>query len=731
MKKQEKRMYRMALSPRMIRLQLKKISPRFASLSLETLRKNQNRVGELMEVRFRREVIVKDHDFDRFSGAWIVPKDERRQGVILYLHGGGYTCGGLDYAKGFGSTLAAQCGVRVFCAAYRLAPEHPAPAALEDALTAYRYLLKKGYSPEHIAFCGESAGGGLCYGLCLKLRELEIPVPACVVTVSPWIDLTNSGESYETNKDNDPSIIKEILDYFSSVYTKFAEDPFVSPLFGDLTGMPPSLIFVGGDEILLSDSQRLHGKLLGGGCHSQLVIRPERWHGYLLYCLKEDREDFVSLNRFLNDHFCQENKLRWMKLDNAAKIYPASRNDNWSNVFRVSATLTETVDVEVLQSALDVTVRRFPSIAARLRRGVFWYYIQQLEKVPKVREESSYPLTNMPKAEIRQCALRCIVYRDRVALEIFHSLTDGNGALIFLKTLLAEYLQQKYGIRVPAQDGILGRLEEPSEEELEDSFQKYAGNRHASRKATDAWKPKGTKDPDDFKHLTCLQVPVGQVRELARKYGVSITAFLTAAMMKALQNLQKEEVPNIRHRLPIKIFVPVNLRKIFPSKSLRNFVLYTIPEIDPRMGEYTFPEICSQVVHRMGLEVNAKHMSSMIATNISSERMMLVRVMPLFIKNLVMKLVFLAVGERKSCLTISNLGQVQVPKEMADYVKRFDFILSIQATSPYNCGVLSYGDTLYINIIRNILEPELEYHLYCVLRDMGLPVTVESNRAMR
>ena len=721
----------MALSAKMIRTQLKKLSPKFSEVSLETLRRSQNRIGELMEARFRREVMVKEHGFDRFSGAWMIPKDERRQGVVLYLHGGGYTCGGLDYAKGFGSALAAQCGVRVFCAAYRLAPENPAPAALEDALTAYRYLLDKGYAPEHIALCGESAGGGLCYALCLKLRELGLSMPGCIVTASPWTDLTNSGETYVTNKERDPSITKEILDYFASVYTVDSEDPLVSPLFGELSEMPPSLIFVGGDEILLSDSRRMHQRLLESGCHCQLSVRPERWHGYLLYCLKEDAEDFVTLNHFLNTHFCPENKLRWMKLDNAAKIYPASRSDSWSNCFRVSATLTEAVDVEVLQSALDVTVRRFPSIAARLRRGVFWYYIQQVEHVPKVRQESSYPLAVKSRAEVRQCAFRCIVYRDRIALEIFHSLTDGNGAMIFLKTLVAEYLQQKYGVRIPAESGVLGRLEEPSEEELEDSFQKYAGNRNASRKATDAWKPKGTAEPDDFKHLTCLQVPVDQVRRLAKEQGVSITAFLTAALMKALQNLQKEKVPNLRHRLPIKVFVPVNLRNLFPSKSLRNFVLYTIPEIDPRMGEYTFPEICSQVVHRMGLEVNAKHMSSMIATNISSERMLIVRIMPLFIKNLVMKMVFRAVGERKSCLTLSNLGQVRVPREMENYVRRFDFILSIQATSPYNCGALSYGNTLYINIIRNIREPELEYHLHCVLRDMGLPVTVESNRAMR
>ena len=721
----------MAISPRTLRSQMNMLKPLLSSCSLDTIRKGQNRIGELMEARFRQEVLVKEHAFERFGGCWILPKDERRQGVILYLHGGGYTCGDLEYAKGFGSMLAAQCGVKVFCAAYRLAPECPYPAALEDSLEAYRYLLEKGYASEHIALCGESAGGGLCYALCLKLKEESAPMPCGIITVSPWTDLTASGESYEKNRDADPSMTREALDFFAACYCADRKDPFVSPLFGELEGMPPSLIFSGGDEIMASDAALMHQKLLNAGCKSRLVVRPQRWHGYVLYGLKEDAQDMLSINTFLNDQMARENKLRWMRLDNAAKIYPASRNQNWSNVFRLSASLKEKIDVPVLQSALDVTVRRFPSIAARLRRGVFWYYLQQVSETPKIMEESSYPLTRMSKSEVRRCAIRVIAYEKRIAVEIFHSITDGNGALVFLKTLIAEYLLQKYGVHVSAENGVLGRLEEPSEEEMEDSFQKYAGNRNASRKGTDAWKPRGTPEPDGFKHVTCLQVPVDQVLKKAHEHGASLTVFLCAAMMQALQNLQKEKISNIRHRKPIKIFVPVNLRKLFPSRSLRNFVLYTIPEIDPRMGEYSFGEICRQVRHHLGLYVTAKHMSSMIATNISSERLLAVRVMPLFIKNLVMKLVFMAVGERKSCLTISNLGAAKIPQEMAAYVERFDFILGVQATSPYNCGVISYKNTLYINIIRNIREPELEYHLHCVLRDMGIPVTVESNRGLR
>ena len=394
-------------------------------------------------------------------------------------------------------------------------------------------------------------------------------------------------------------------------------------------------------------------------------------------------------------------------------------------------TLTENVDTAVLQSALDVTVRRFPSIAARLRRGVFWYYVQQLSKVPEVREDSSYPLTRMLRDEVRQCAIRVLVYKKRIAIEIFHSITDGNGALVFLKTLVAEYLQQKHSISIPAEHGVLDRLEEPSEAELEDSFQKYAGPVSASRKEADAWRATGTAEEDGFLNLTCFRIPVDAALEKSHEYGVSLTNFLCAALMEALQNLQEEKVPNRLRRKAIKVLIPVNLRKLFPSRSLRNFALYTTPEIDPRLGRYSFEEICKVIRHRMGLDINPKVMSTKIATNVGSERSIAVKVMPLFIKNAVMKAVFNAVGERKSCLSMSNLGAVQLPEIMKNYVQRLDFILGVQASAPYNCGVLSYGGTLYINFIRSIKEPELEYHFHRVLRDMGIPVEVQSNRADR
>ncbi|MBQ8769053.1 MAG: hypothetical protein IJZ15_05370 [Oscillospiraceae bacterium] len=423
--------------------------------------------------------------------------------------------------------------------------------------------------------------------------------------------------------------------------------------------------------------------------------------------------------------------LRWLRLDNAAKIYPAARRRNWSNVFRQSVTLVDEVDTDVLKSALDITVKRFPSIAARLRKGAFWYYLQQIASAPEIKEEYSYPLTYMSKEEMRKCAFRVIAFHNRIAIEFFHSLTDGTGALIFLKSLVAEYLEQKYAIDIPCGDGILDRKALPAEEELEDCFPKNAGTVPASRRDTNAWHMYGEAEKDGFLNLTCFRLPVKDVLEMAHQYNATLTVFISAIMMKALLNLQNEKMPNSKRRKRIKLLIPVNLRQLFPSNTLRNFAMYTIPELDPRLGEYSLEEICRVIQHKMGMEVTQKHMRCVIATNVNDERNPLVRLIPLPIKNAVMKAIFDSVGEKKSCLSLSNIGRVKVPEVMAKYIKRFDFILGVQAAAPYNCGMLSYGDTVYINFIRNIKDAELERHFFAVLQELGVSVMVESNQNER
>ena len=291
----------MAISSKLLRMQLAFFKPFVNGCTIETARIGQAKLGELMANSHKNKVLYSPQIFHNFLGEWIAPKTQKNDGVILYLHGGGYVAGDIDYAKGFGTTLAAKNGIKVFCAAYRLAPEHRYPAALEDALTAYGYLLESGYESRQIFLCGESAGGGLIYALTLKLKEEGRELPAGIIAISPWTDLTASGASYEKNREADPSMTRERLAYYAKLYADDYLDPYVSPLFGELTHMPPSLIFVGGDEIMLDDAVFMHERLLKAGSQSELVVTPGMWHGYILYGVSEAKKDHEKISTFLKE----------------------------------------------------------------------------------------------------------------------------------------------------------------------------------------------------------------------------------------------------------------------------------------------------------------------------------------------------------------------------------------------------------------------------------------------
>lgn len=734
--------------------QLNILKPIVSKCSLATVRKSQDSIGRLMSNSYKNSVIIDRFKVGDMMCAMITPREVLSEGVVLYLHGGGYVAGNLDYGCGFASMLAFKCGIRVFTAEYRLAPENPFPAAIDDAMEAYGYLLSGGYDPTRIALCGESAGGGLCYALCQKLRDKGRTVPAGIIAISPWTDLTLSNPSIEINKKDDPSLSREQLKYQADCYVyggvydsrgkmrpnvcsdaeedkKIKSNPRISPLFDSQEKMPESLIFVGDDEILYDDSVLLHEKLLAAGNKSELVVAYEMWHGYLLYDLPEREGDFEKISKFIKKTISARKMLGWMSLDNAAKIFPASRSRTWSNMFRVSSTLNEEIDREALAVALDVTVRRFPSIAVSVKRGFFWYYLEEIASVPEILDEKPYPLARMTTGDLKKCAFRVLVYKNRLAVEFFHSLTDGNGGLIFVKTLTSEYLYQKYGIKVPHVDGIFDRLEEPLPEELEDAFIKYAGDYSVSRSESDSFRIEGKREVDGFRTNTTFVIDPLVVKDEAKKRGVTVNTFLTALLILSAMRIQEQRVSHPSKYRPVKVYVPINLRKMFPSRTMRNFILGVNIGVNPRLGDYNLDEICLILSGQMKQYLTKKNLAAMIRTNVSSELNPIIRIVPLFLKDAIMKSIFLAVGEKKSIFSFSNLGVCNVPDEYAAMVKRMDFVLGSQSDAPYNVSALTYRGKMYLNITRNAKEPVLEREFYKILREMGIPHSVESNTRER
>ncbi len=420
-------------------------------------------------------------------------------------------------------------------------------------------------------------------------------------------------------------------------------------------------------------------------------------------------------------------KLIWMKLDNAAKIYPAARRKRWTNVFRISFSFKDAVDPLILQSALNRAVKRFPSVAVRLRTGLFWYYLEEIPSPPDVQPEENFPLNRMTFSQIRKCAFRVLYFKNRMSLEIFHSLSDGTGAMIFAKSLAAEYIRQRYKTEIPSELGVLSMDDAPTPEETEDSFSRFTNPVSASRKEENSYLLSGTPEPDGFQNVICGTLDEALVYNEAKKYGATVTVFLAAVMMKSVYDIQNSKIKNPKKRKCVRVLIPVNLRKIFPSKTLRNFASYITPGINPRLGEYSFEEMISVIKHTLGLELTDKHLSSKFTPNVRSEQSKILRVMPLILKNFAMKLVYNAVGEKKSCINVSNLGRIDLPSVMSEYVTGVDFILGVQANSPCNCAICSYGGKLRVNFIRNITEPELELRFFTELRKMGLVACIESN----
>ena len=419
---------------------------------------------------------------------------------------------------------------------------------------------------------------------------------------------------------------------------------------------------------------------------------------------------------------------RWMRLDNAAKIYPAASSRRWHALFRLSATLTEPVDPHVLLQAQRRMVRRFPSFYVRLRRGMFWYYLEGVDECAAVEPDGESPCMPLQRREKRGLRLRVRYRGNRIAVEFFHAITDGTGGLCFLKTLVAEYLSLRYGVAIPRGDGVLDCDEPPHGAELDDSFLANAGDIAIDRTEANAYHLSGDLEPDGFIHLTTACVPLAAVTARAKAFGVSLTAYLTALLIDAACQLQQEDGTARRRRRPVKICVPVNLRRFFPSETLRNFSSYVNPGVETRLGTYTLEEIVQAVHHHMGTEATAKRLGAKFTANVSSERNAALRLAPLFLKNMAMKCAFLMVGDRKTTTILSNLGLVTLPDAMAAHVSRMEFVLGPLSRNPVACAALSYGDTLCLNLTSTLREPALERAFLTRLVRQGVPVRVESNQ---
>ena len=419
----------------------------------------------------------------------------------------------------------------------------------------------------------------------------------------------------------------------------------------------------------------------------------------------------------------------WYKLDLSANVYPTLQRKNFSNVYRISLSLKENVQPDILQKALDLTLPRFPTFQVALRKGLFWRYLEANHRPgPFVREDIENPCMPMHFKANNRYLIRIYYYEKRISLEVFHSLSDGAGTLYFLKTLTAVYLRL-LGHEIPNGEGVLDITEKPDSEEFEDAYLRYASSKVGRpRSQGNAYRVRGTKEPFYTLNIICGVIPVDKLRAVSKSYGVTVTEYLNAVLLYALLQKQKCEKP-FRER-PVTLAMPVNLRSFFPSKTLRNFISMVYPSIDPRMGDYTFEEILVHVHNYMRYYINPKFLNADIVTNASVQQNPLIRIVPLFIKDFTVRKFYTNVQDGQSSAGLTNVGLTRLPMEMQPYVERFDVLMGQPFSARTNCAIISYRNILTVNFTSSIKETDIERYFFRKLVQDGVPVKIETNRKM-
>lgn len=419
----------------------------------------------------------------------------------------------------------------------------------------------------------------------------------------------------------------------------------------------------------------------------------------------------------------------WSKLDNSAKIYPMLVSKKNQNIFRLSVNLKEEVDAEILHNALAMTIGRFPGFQVRLMKGAFWYYFDHNSAKTKV-----YPLDQISIKKItdKNCngyCFRVSYFQNIIVCDFFHAICDATGASEFVKSLVYTYLNLA-GKEVYSDQKIMTVGSPVSTEELEDSF--LANYKKVSLKKLKVKELQGKKayhiDGILFNNagngLIHLYCDSKQMLDLCHQKKCTVTEYLGAVFIMSIFESQiKDKIENAND---IQLFVPINLRKIFPSKTLRNFSLFSRIGANP----YTDMNIdrLIEIMHEnLKRDTDKTYLKDKISTTVWAEKFFLVRFIPLFLKRFFFNISNMFFGKTKKTATLSNFGVLSIPDSMKEYVDSVSFSISSNTTTPLSLAIISCNGKLCITFSRRITDTDIEKRFAKYLTDDGIDLCVTSN----
>lgn len=418
----------------------------------------------------------------------------------------------------------------------------------------------------------------------------------------------------------------------------------------------------------------------------------------------------------------------WLKLDNAGTIYPSTLSRKYAAMFRVTMSLNDKIDCDILQIALNNVINRFPSFKYKLKQGLFWCYFKRINENPLIEKDYNNPMLRIKFKNHRNYLFRVRYYENRISVEFFHALTDGPGAIKFLSTLVGEYIKLKYKINITYNNYVLNPKDKVTNDEYNDDFKKYARGIGKLLHEKPAYHYKGTLINDDELNVITGIINIEDLKKITKKYNCTITCLIASLHILAIQELYNMD--SKKNNKQIKVSIPVNLRNYYESKTMRNFSSYINIGIEPIYGNYSLEEIIKVIKNSMELNLTEKVLNSKISANVKITRNYFIRLLPMFIKKYIMSFTEKMMGDRYCSCTLSNLGNIDLPKEVSKYVLEVGFSIGKSRGKPSSSAMIGYNGNVYLTITRKIKEADFERILFTNLIKMGVPVLIESNRRL-
>ena len=411
----------------------------------------------------------------------------------------------------------------------------------------------------------------------------------------------------------------------------------------------------------------------------------------------------------------------WRRLDNSAKIFPIASSKKYSSVFRLSAVLKEKIDSRILKEAVENVLKNLPSFKVKLKKGVFWYYFEDNTKEIIIEEEKNYPCKYIDPNTNNDYLFKVTYWKNKINLDIFHSLTDGNSGIIFLREIIYTYIEIAHKEDFDKKLRIVRKISNDTED---DYLKNYDKKSKGSRGGKKAYILKGKKLPLAAIGVTHVNINLEELKNNAKKNGVTITQYLTAILIYAIYNSKYKKDNG---KKPIKVCIPVDLRKYFKSETVNNFFSYITIQADIRLKMLqNFEGILKFVKSDFERLLTKEEISKTMSANVKLGNNPIIKIIPLILKLPIVKLSYFEI-RRYTTTTFSNIGRIGIIGEYQKYIDKFLMLIAPETIEKIKCSSCSFDNNLVFTFTSVIQDTEVEQEFCKKLKNEGISIIVEGN----